>query len=297
MFAQYQDQMDRLGFVPSNHSHMQLFPVAARRVFDEKGVELPGYRRIVREDTERTLNVVTDSYSMIDNQVAFDQFEQAIAASTLDTRDLVVATDYANEGARVFRCYMFPNHQEEIKSGVSTALRVIMQNSYDGSMKFTGRAGHYSFVCANLSMAGSEIGNFNIRHSGEIDLAKAVRGLVEAAERHVEAAKRMRMWPQIAITDTQARLTLEALPQASKAQVDRLSHSWLYAKEADTVQSGMNMWTLHAVLTAWATHGDTALGAFPAPNAERISIRMRVEREKQVAALLEGPAWKALEAA
>src|SRR5262249_40031569 len=145
---------------PANHAKPQFFPVVARRLFDEKGVELPGYKRIVRDDTGDTLHVATDSYQVVTNEEAFGAFEAAIETSTLDRTDMRIGTDYSGFGVRCFRQYLFPAHRVEIKKGVEVALRILMMNSYDGSLRFRGQAGAYNFVCANTSVLGKDYASF-----------------------------------------------------------------------------------------------------------------------------------------
>ena len=136
------DLAQRYGFVPMDHGQQQMFGSELRPIFDERGEPIPEHQRIVRTDTMQTLEVVGKSYTFIDNRTIFAAFEDAIAESGLDTRDLMVATDFGGPNlTRCFRQYVFPAHEVEIKPGVSTALRLLMWNSYDGTLKFSGRAG------------------------------------------------------------------------------------------------------------------------------------------------------------
>jgi hypothetical protein len=288
-FDGYGDLADKYGFIPANHSAPQFFPVKARRMFDETGNELPGYFRIVREDTGDTLHVATESYKLITNEEAFGAFESALESSSLDLTDMRIGTDYANKGARVFRNYILPAHRVEVKPGVEVALSLVMQNSYDGSMRFRGQVGGYTFVCANTSVSGRDLASFGIRHAGTVDVPTAIKGLTSAAEQHLETVKRWRAWPKIAITDQTAMDTLKLLPQSTETLTDHLVHAWLRARDDGGPQSGANLWTLGAVLTAWGSHAETGGAGGKG--------QTRFDRQKRVAALLEGKAWAELEAA
>src|SRR3954468_16583033 len=218
----YVDLMDRYGFITANHAKPEFWPVKARRLFDEEGVELEGWKRIVREDNGKTLHVATDAYQVVSNEDAFGAFETALRESTLDLTDMQVATDYSNYGARCFRQYLLPAHQGEVRPGNAVALRAIMMNSYDGSMRFRGQAGAYSFACANTSILGSDFGRFSFSHrSGvEIDVQGAVRDLIAAAEAHVAKVNEWKGWPDIRLTDDQAIAAIQTMPGAAKALVD-----------------------------------------------------------------------------
>jgi hypothetical protein len=284
----YADLMEKHGFIPANHAEPTFFPVEALRVFDEKGNELPGYKRIVRMDTGTTLNVATDSYQIITNEEAFGGFEAALRESSLDLTDMRIGTDYSAGGARCFRQYMLPAHRAVVgKSDV--ALRLIMMNSYDGSLAFRGQSGFYNFVCANTSVSGTDLSSFRMTHSGSIDVPKAIAGLTKAAEGHLLEAQRMQAWPQIGVSDTRAREVFEHMPQATKMLVDHLVHAWLRARDEDPVQGGANAWCLFNVLTAWSTHGEV--------KAAGGRGQIRHDREQRVRKLLEHKVWHELVAA
>ena len=287
----YENLIDKYGFIPADHAAPKFFPVTARRLFDEKGSELPGYLRIVREDTGDTLHVATDSYKVVTNEQAFGAFEEALERSTLDRTDMRIGTDYAAGGARCFRQYLLPAHRVEVKPGVEVALRLLMMNSYDGSLKFRGQCGAYNFVCANTSVFGQDYASFAMSHTGTIDVPKAIAGLTKAAEDHIEATKRWREWPRIAVTDQQAVAVCKAVPLATEGLIDNLVHAWLRARDDGSPQSGGNAWTLFNVLTQWATHA-----------SDNVVIKggrgqARFDREKRIARLIEGKVWSDLVAA
>jgi hypothetical protein len=282
----YEALAEKHGFIPADHAAPKFFPVKARRLFDEAGHELPGYLRIVREDTGDTLHVATDSYKVVTNEEAFGAFEDALKASTLDLTDMRIGTDYAANGARCFRQYLLPAHRVEVKNGIEVALRLIMMNSYDGSLKFRGQCGAYNFVCANTSVSGTDYAQFSMRHSGGIDVKQAIAGLTKAAEEHLETTRRWRAWPRIPVSDQQALEVCKAMPLATPGLVDHLVHSWLRARDEGGPQSGANLWCLWNVLTAWATHGDL--------HVRGGTGQAKFDRERRVARLTESKPWQAL---
>lgn len=295
----YADLQERLGFIPANHREAQLFAAETRPVYDERGQEVADFRRIVRTDNDKTLEVVGANYAFVDHRTLFEQFESAIAKSGLDASGMVIGTDYANEGRRVFRQYVFPAHSFSVKEGVPLAFRMIMQNSLDGSSKVSGRAGFFSFVCANGAIIGTNVGAFALRHQGEIDLRAAIAELVAGADYHITQQDRLREWPRIGVTDRKALDLINSMTKASKAQKDHLVHAYNWARLDDGPQGGANLWALSAVLTAWATHGDDAQGGMAGPEARRTSLppSVRAIREEQVAEVFECEEWRELEAA
>jgi hypothetical protein len=285
----YADKMTEYGFIPADHKAPQFFKVEARKMYDETGEEIEGYRRIVNSDLKKTLHFCTDAYSLVTNEEAFGQFELALAKSSLDLTDMQVATDYSAFGARCFRQYMLPAHIVQVKDGVDVALRIIMMNSYDGSMKFRGCSGAYNFVCANTSIFGTDYGKFEFSHRGKVEVSKAIAGLVTAAEEHVGVVQHWKRWPNIAVTDQQAIKAAQSLPKATKSRSDGLIHDWLDARDDRGPQGGPNLWALYNVFTAWASHDFNEI--------EGGKGDARFERERQVAELVNGKVWKELEAA
>jgi len=285
----YADQMAKHGFVAADHRAPRFFPVAARRMFDETGAELPGWKRIVREDDGRTLHVATDAYEIVTNEEAFAAFEEAIRSSTLRWQTMQIGTDFSHQGARVFRQYLFPEHIVPVKRGVDVALRILMLNSYDGSLAFRGSAGAFNFVCANTAILGKEVAGFRFKHGKSADVTRSARMLVEAAEGFIEETRRWQEWPTIPVADADALGIFRALPQSTPTLEGELARRWLIARDTDEFQGGANLWALFNVLTAWATHEkvkETARANFAAT---------RHEREVRVQKLLASSAWRKLE--
>jgi hypothetical protein len=282
----YADLVEKHGFIPANHAAPVFFPVKARRLFDDQGHELPGWMRIVREDTGDTLHVATDKYQVVTNEEAFGAFEETLAKSSLDLTDMRIGTDYAHFGARCFRQYLLPAHRVQVKPGVEVALRLLMLNSYDGSLRFRGQCGAYNFVCANTSIMGTDYASFAMRHTGTIDVPKAIAGLTQAAEEHILTAKRWQAWPHIPVSDAQAIAVCASMPAATETLTDHLVHAYLRARDDGSAQSGANLWTLYNTLTYWSSHGDTTIKGGRG--------QARFDREKRVAGLIGGKVWAEL---
>ena len=285
------DVLERYGFVPANHTKPQFFPVSVRPVYDERGMELPGWKRVQRDDTGTVLAVHTDSYRLITNEEAFGAFEDALRHSSLDLNGMRIATDYANGGARVFRQYLLPAHMVEVAPRVRVALRLLMFNSYDGTVAFKGMSGAFNFVCANTCVVGKEFASFKMKHingSVALDLHKVATTLVHAAEQFEVEAQRFRDWHNIRISPIhhaeQVERVFRAIPQSTTALVEHLTTQWLRAATSDGPNNGETLWALYNVLTAWATH------AVPAKGGQST----RFDRELRVAKAIESDAWAAL---
>jgi hypothetical protein len=286
----YADVMARHGFIPANHAEARFERVTARKLYDEAGEELPGWLRIYNEDRKKTLHVATDAYQLITNEEAFTAFEDAIGQSELRSGNMQIGTDYSHEGGRIFRQYLFPDHLVPVKPGVDVALRIVMFNSYDGTMGFRGQAGAFNFVCANTSILGHEVAGFKMRHAGKADVSEGARRLVDAAEAFVRETDAWKVWPSIPVSDQQAVEVFKAMPGASDSTVEHLTLAWVTARDRDPHQGGANLWCLYNVLTAWATHTETS------GRGKANAAAARYGREGAVRKALDTKPWKLLAA-
>lgn len=280
----YADLMDKHGFIPANHANLNFERVEIRDLYDDRGDKLEGWQRIVNVDRGNTIHVVTDKYELVPNEVCYAAFEQALHSSTLDLTGMRIGTDMTHGGGRTFRQYLLPAHNVPVKPGVDVALRIIMLNSYDGTMAFRGLAGAFNFVCANTSILGNKAADFTLRHTGTIDIAGAAQKLVAAAEGFVQETEGWKVWPEIHVTDAQAIEVFKTIPAASESTVEHLSLQWLRARDGDSAQSGPNAWTLYNVLTAWATHTVSKSNGAAA----------RFQRDGAVRKVIDGKTWKEL---
>lgn len=277
----YSDQMEQYGFIPFNHQKPNFFPVGTQAIFDFQGKAIPGHKAVMRGDTGDVLAVHSDKYAMVPYEEHFQIFEDAIEVSNLNTVGMRIATDFQQNGAKIFRQYLFPEHTMMLDTAAQQrpiALRIYMFDSYDGSTAWQGRAGFFDFVCANSAIFGTEIDSFKFKHVGDMadKVRQAADGLTGAAERFIAEFPRLQKWPQITLDAHSFTEIVEALPQGNQRLTDQLVAD--YARG----QYG-TLWEAHTLLTSWSTHG--------------IPARTQADRQKRVASLVEGEVWKHYEGA
>lgn len=276
----YRDLQEKYGFVPMDHQEPRFFPVRENGVYDDKGRKVPGYKRIERGDSGDTIAIHTDKYVLIPYEQRFSVFEQAIARAGLPVP--VIGTDMDHNGAKIFRQYLFPDLTHEV-GGHDLALRIAMWDSYDGSSRFMGKSGYFSFACANTAYVGKTLADVSFKHTGDpqVQLESAVTTLVEAAAEFPRTVSRLKAWTGVRLIAEQVEKLTRAMPQGNKTLTDHLVAK--FAKQPD-----QNLWGLHQVLTSWATHGDGE----KIPPARTVS-----DRSKRIETLIEGRDWKVLEPA
>jgi len=235
----------------ANHVSPMYFPVSLQTP-NLNGAPLNNWNCVVNDDTGDVLHVHTQKYALIENQKVYSAFDEAIINSPLDTREMRVNDDMSHNGARAFREYIFPHIGIDAGNGDMSAMRIVLFNSYDGSMSFQGRIGGYRFVCANTCVMGSDILNLKVRHIGEVNIGDISDRLVGAGSAFYEESKRWAEWAKVEITLADASEIINSIPNVSVRLIDSLLANFAVARETD----GSNLWTLYNVLTYWSTHSD-----------------------------------------
>jgi hypothetical protein len=273
--ASYQDKLDAYGYVPIDHDEPNFFPVALQDIFDGSGNTIEGSKRLVRTDTNETLKVHSDGYGLISYEDSFAKFDEELNRSGLNVEDMVVATDMSHNGSRCFRQYVLPKHSIDLPTGGSLALRFLMFNSYDGSTKFRGRAGGYSFVCANTCVLGTDIINIGVKHTKNagLQIEGVIEQVVASADQFITWGPKFEEWAETRPSRSEVYHVLTQLP-FSVNHIDAIFRSWVL-DEADSLLGVYN------AITSWSTFNSTGVNKASA----------RADREARVATLIEGNVW------
>lgn len=278
----YQTQMEKYGFIPANHEKPNWFPVLIGDVYDERGKPIPNYKRVHRDDTGDTLAVHSAQYRLISYQSSFDAFDKALATSGLDLSDMHIATDLTHNGARCFRQYVLPAHSVEVSRSDITALRIIMFNSYDGSTRFSGMAGGYRFICANMSVLGNDLVRVGVKHIGNEDkdhkIELTISKLVAETAKAIKRIEQMKAWTSITPNMEDVKRALDHMPQGSDTLTDKFLSRLALAEDK-------SLWSFYNILTDWSSRTETSQNG----------AATRSAREQRVGQLIECPYWKVLE--
>jgi hypothetical protein len=268
-----------------NHTAPQFFPVEAGPIYDDKGKVIYGHQRIYRGDSGDTLAVHSSSYTMVPYERHFALFEDAIRESRLNKEGLMVGTDMSDNGARIFRQYLFPNEMFEIHDRLGQvskiALRIAMWDSYNGSSRFIGKSGYFNFACANCAMIGKSLLDVSYKHVGAMEqkVSFAAEKLVGAADTFIAEFKRMEKWPKIDLPVPTFSDALSALPQHNPRLINELVAE--YARGDDH-----SLWGASQLMTNWATHD---------LHKSKLNAKTQHERQKRVSDLIESVDWVEIE--
>lgn len=126
--------------------------------------ELPDYRVNVRADTREALGVVSDGYTVVQNEDAF-RFLDSLIASELHFE----TAGSIHNGRRVWVLARRPEFVEV--GGDETATFIYVANSHDGSMSVTAAVTPVRIVCQNtlgLALGQSAQRSYKFRHVGDL---------------------------------------------------------------------------------------------------------------------------------
>jgi hypothetical protein len=276
IISTYQDKLDAYGFVPINHDEPNYFPVELMDIYDGDGDVILGPKRLVRTDTNETLKVHTSSYGLITYQQSFDAFDLELSASGLNVRGMLVQTDMSHNGAKCFRQYVLPEHKVALPDGTDMILRFLMFNSYDGSTKFRGRAGGYSFVCANTCCLGTDIINIGVKHTknADVQIESVISEIVDSADKFMTWGPKFEEWGETSISTSGAYHVIDSL-RFPETKTDRIFAKW-------NLDGDLSLFGIYSAMTNWST--------FEGSGDNRASAR--ADREARIATLIEGDVWE-----
>jgi hypothetical protein len=131
----------------ANQTNDYEYTVEAVKLLTPEGNE-SGWFGNRRTDTQEILGICTEQYNIIQNADLFDKADEAIAARGLvPTERKIVVSD---NGAKVRGIYDFSNQTRKVKNvGDEMGFRLIVNNSFDRSLRISFQLGLLRLVCTN----------------------------------------------------------------------------------------------------------------------------------------------------
>lgn len=170
------------------------FRVAERPVFDELGRRIPGFKRLTKDDTDTTLNVVRNSYTVVQNETLWDIVDALAGQPNVKYETAGVLKDGA-----VLWVLAYLDEPVYIKGDTSPILPYInVSTTHDGTGACRAESTDIRVVCWNTfswsqSAADRRGTAYTFRHSKNVmerieDAKMALRGVRQAHEEFVELA-------------------------------------------------------------------------------------------------------------
>jgi len=239
---------------------------------DERLNKIPNKLALVRDDTEESLGVVSDSYQIAQHPDAFRTVERIIAGSELDLEGVKRTISVSHGGARAYAIYSLPAHTIETSKGDPSALQISARNSFDGSWCFHVDIGSVRMICTNGQVFLEDFAMFKSKHTRGLNMAHAARKLSNAVEVYAKEVDRWKEWQQTDVTDAFAFTVFGRIANCKamhsdtiKNPIDLLQEPEIYRNKTlvnlwnqyttnERKALGSNLWAVYNAVTHWATH-------------------------------------------
>lgn len=190
-----------------------------RKVYNEEGEEIEGYRRIVnRNNPDEVYTIATARYTILQHKDFFPKVIDAVDELEIEVRDIEIKSN----GGRVFLEFIFAERynigEEEILMGVRSG------NSFDRSCRAYAGAYGLRKICTNGMMGKGLFGRKAHLHVGRIKVEDISEGLEETlpeAENNLQTVYRANNNKKMSISD--AKELLKELKIAKRTREETLN--------------------------------------------------------------------------
>ena len=227
------------------------FEVEQVKLFTPDGLETQFYGNR-RTDTKQVLGVVTDQYQLMQNRDLFGACESLFEKKGY--RAIKSKSVVTGDGARIRSMYSFPDLGIRIR-GQEMSFNLVVQNSFDGSLRVSFKVGLFRFICSNGLAVPFNAINLTAKHTAKLDMDFTGRGLDHAVREFTESAP---MFERMIDTKVEQNLGLDILNGLtrkkilSQVQNDSIARIWnapTYKEDA-----GRNLFNLYNASTQYLTH-------------------------------------------
>lgn len=238
------------------------FKVGAKPIFieDESSLggirQVDGQRAIVRLDNSQVFAVMSDGYTIVQNDAGLAPIQEVIDAG--EAR--IISAGYVGGGRKVYIQAQITGAQADVTPGDSIFQSVVFANGHDGSLACSFGYTQIRVVCQNTMMGAARSASFRAKHTAGVHraLSAAKAEFTEQRQAVRLAAERFRELTKRKLSDKNlVRYVRETLApgagnddQIKVKGVDRIIQ---LAHEAPGAEPG-TMWGGLNAVTYWATH-------------------------------------------
>lgn len=231
------------------------FEVEMERLTLANGTPCPAFAT-VRKDNGKVLGVVGERYTPMQNSVLFPAVEQVFKAS--GHRYENHGFTLVDGGRQVRAKFRFPDISVSLKNGDESALQILVQNSFDGSLKVAFDVGFFRFICSNgLKVPLFKGSSFSLmkKHTQSLNLDFTSHALKQAVNSVGEARNIFTDWTRASLTQGEGHKVLNGLV-TQKAMTARLAEGVreIWDKPTYEQDTDRNVWSLYNSVTQHLTH-------------------------------------------
>lgn len=255
--------------------------------FGEQMADMSNFKALVRTDTNQTLAVVGEDYTIVQNSEIFKQVADGVGEEIEGSFKTV--DELSHDGKICYRRYKFDDltlsSSSESKSDLH--FQIIAQNSF-GSRAIKLYIGAVDFFCTNGMIIGSFTSNY-WRHSKNLDIDDLKKEVSAGVKGFRAKGREWARWQKRRITFDQAESFI------AKLNLSDLRKGNLRSRfEHETRSRGSTLWALYSAMTYYASHDSLEFPVKATKNdhkattlmnrAEEVRRWSESERFKQLAA-------------
>ena len=218
-----------------------LFPVAEREVLvsdGENNRKTKLYKAIVREDNDRLVSIMKNTYKIIPNSEVIKPLLEEL--NNLDTNWIIDPSHSFVDDSRMRLQVTFPDLT--LNDGRSDiALSLFLHNSYDGSEGVRIYWGAIRAICSNGMVFGTVLSKFYGKHTKGIELGNIKEQLQSTYDKIPVLKNRIEILQSLSVT------------KSIKEDVERKLGKTV-SKYVAEQKRPKNQWLLYNILTYYVSH-------------------------------------------
>jgi len=248
-----------------------------------------GMKALIREDTGEILKVVPQTYTVLPHDDAVNAAYDAVKEADI-SKDVTIDIQCIDSGRKLKGTILFNDVHIEPVRGDHVGLEFNFFNSLDASWAYAQELKGLRLVCTNGMVSPEAIAATWARHTGEINVAAAVKQIAQGMDAFNKKKDVWASWTNIKVerNDCEEFFKATVAKRSSKENnTERFNQKQLeiLLGQLDTEFQtlGRNKWALYNCLTHWSSHTD---------HLKTPAIAQR-SREVKVAAAMTNTRWKA----
>lgn len=257
-------------------------------------IPVNGKKALINSKTDKVMSIVSDRYKVVTNHEIFDSFCKSIETSGVDAEGARVNVRQTETGGRAMVDFVFPSHQLQVAGDdSSTALQMCALNSFDGSHRYTVKAGGLRMKCLNGQILGDIVGSYSSTHTASLDVQASADYIVQmitdfntAGEYWFRMMKTSVTWE---VVDDVIRMFLDLPEDFHPAEKGNARYDYCEALVGRYFKEmGPNLYALYNALTDYVSH--------PIRQSQNRTVKTTRERSKVQAILNKCEAYVAMAA-
>lgn len=242
------------------------FPVYDKRViYDANGNPIEGFTAITNSESERVSAVMSDKYTIVNHEEAFDILDAAARNLCPQAKPNV---DFRKDGDTMKVSYLLPDQfNVEVGEGDSLRTRLVGYNSVDGSRCLSFHIDFERLVCTNGMVGFSREFSFTRKHSRyvhedtyDFNIAAQVETAWKTVVANAQTLKNNAVDYNQGMKLIKEVVSRKLFPQKLEQWI---AEEWRRATvnaNGISAENGSNLWTLYNSFTSAITHSTNKKG-------------------------------------